>query len=406
MYKEIETKSEKKSTLIKTIGLTFAFALVFIFGLNIGNGKIRAGDSLKLVQNNSNGSLPADLDYSSVESLYDSLKKTYDGDLEETKLMDGIKKGLVEASGDKYTEYLTTKESQEFEESLNGTFSGIGAELSKEENAIVIVAPISGFPAEEAGLRAKDVIIKINDENALDISVSEAVTKIRGPEGTNVKLTIVRDSKEELEFDITRQQIKIPSVEFEVTDDIGYIKISRFAEDTEQLAQKAAEEFKANNVVGIVLDLRNDPGGLLDASVDVSSLWLDRDKVVLEEKRGGETIKTYRSKGGNILGGIPTVVLINEGSASASEITAGALRDHGVAILMGQKSFGKGSVQQVTPLNAGGTLKVTIAKWFTPNGRNINEEGIEPDQKVEITDENLKNKQDPQKDAAFGYLKK
>ncbi len=407
MFKESDVVDVKKRPRwMKTGLITLGVAAVFLLGLYIGNGNIAFG-AINLKKNNQNGSMPANLNYTSVEQLYDALKVSFDGQLNETKLVDGMKKGLVEAAGDQYTEYQNSEKSKEFNESLNGTFSGIGAELSKENNTIVVVAPISGYPAEKAGLKAKDVIVKINDESALDMSVSDAVTKIRGPEGTNVKLKVVRDAKQELEFDITRQKITIPSVEYNVgADNIGYIKISRFAEDTSGLAQKAAEEFKAKNVKGVVLDMRNDPGGLLDASVDVSSLWIDKGKTILEEKRGGEVVKTYKAKGDNILKGIPTVVLINEGSASASEITAGALKDNGVATLIGAKSFGKGSVQQLSDLRGGGVLKVTVARWYTPAGKNIDKEGIEPDQKVEITEENAKNKQDPQKDAAIQFINK
>jgi carboxyl-terminal processing protease len=403
--KKIKNFVKNNSKALIIFSVSFGMAFVFLFGLYVGNGKIALGDSLKMASTATDSNLPADLNYDSVEALYDTLRKNYDGELKEEELIDGIKKGLVDASGDQYTEYLNSKEAEEFESSLNGSFSGIGAELGEENDTIVIVAPISGFPAEKAGIRAKDVLVKINDESALDMSVSDAVTKIRGPEGSKVKLKVVRDGKEELDFEITREQITIPSVEYEITEDnIGYLKISRFSDDTNELAQKAAQEFKNKKVKGVVLDLRNNPGGLLDSSVDISSLWLEKNKIVLEEKRGGETIKTYKSKGNDILGGIPTVVLINEGSASASEITAGALKDNGVADLVGEKSFGKGSVQQVTPLSTGGVLKVTIAKWFTPNGKNINEEGIEPDKKVEITEEDLKNDKDPQKDAAIEIL--
>lgn len=396
---------KNNKSVFKIAGVTFALGLMFIFGLYIGNGRIAVGDSLKLAKTSSNSDLPENLDYDSVEALYDTLRTNFDGELKQEDLIDGIKKGLVESTGDEYTQYMNTKEAEEFESSLNGSFSGIGAELGEEDENIVIVAPISGFPAEKAGLRAKDVLVKINDESALDLSVSDAVTKIRGPEGTKVKLTVVRDNNKELNLEITREQITIPSVESEIINgNIGYLKISRFSEDTEELAKKAAQEFKSKNVKGVVVDLRNNPGGLLDSSVAVSSLWLEKDKTVLEEKRGGETIKTYNATGGDILGGVPTVILINEGSASASEIAAGALKDNGAAKLVGLKSFGKGSVQQVTPLNTGGVLKVTIAKWFTPNGVNINKEGIEPDTKVEISEEDIKNSKDPQKDAAISII--
>lgn len=279
--------------------------------------------------------------------------------------------------------------------------------MSKDNDAIVIIAPISGYPADKAGLKAKDVIVKINDENATNMSVSDAVKKIRGPEGTSVKLKVIRGGTEEKEFTINREKITIPSVESSIdSNNIGYIKISRFAEDTSDLTEKAAQDFKSKNVKGVIVDMRNDPGGLLDAAVDVSSLWLDKNALILQEKRGDQVVKTYKAKGGQLLKGIPTVVLINEGSASASEITAGALRDNKVATLMGVKSFGKGSVQQLADLRGGGVLKVTVAKWYTPAGKNINKEGIEPDTKVELTEENAKNKQDPQKDAAIEYIKK
>ena len=406
VYKEIETKPpKKKSSIYRTVVITFSFAGIFLLGLYIGNGTIQFNDGFSLKKSQQNSQLPDDLNYATVEQLYDALKKSYDGELSEEEIMDGIKAGLVGAAGDTYTEYLNNKEAKEFNESLNGTFSGIGAELSKENEAIVVVSPIAGYPAEKAGLRPKDVIVKINDESALELSVAEAVTKIRGEEGTNVKLTVVRDRKQELEFEITRAKITIPSVEYSIEDNIGYVKVSRYGDDTKELTTKAAQEFKSKNVKGVILDLRSNPGGLLDSAVDMSSLWLNKDSLVLEEKRGGEVVKSFKARGGNILSGIPTVVLIDEGSASASEITAGALKDNGVAVLYGKKTFGKGSVQQLSELRGGGVLKVTIARWYTPAGKNIDKEGIEPDKSIDRTEEDFVNKTDPQKDAAVEYLK-
>jgi carboxyl-terminal processing protease len=237
------------------------------------------------------------------------------------------------------------------------------------------------------------------------MDVDEAVNKIRGQAGTNVRLVIVR-SQEKIELDIKREQITIPSVETKILDgNIGYIKISRFAEDTSELSQKAAEEFKSKNVNGIVLDLRNNPGGYLNAAVDVSCSWLKKDQLVLEEKRGGIVMKDYNCQQTGILNGIKTSVLINEGSASASEITAGALKDNGAATIVGQKSYGKGSVQEMSNMPGGDILKVTVARWFTPSGKNIDKEGISPDQKVDLTEENAKNNQDPQLDKAILMVK-
>lgn len=387
------------------VGAVAAF-VIFTLGVGVGNGSIIIGPDAAF-QRTQNDSLPERLDYSSVDRMYDTLRRNYDGELTIEDLMDGLKSGMARATGDSYTEYLNAEAAEEFDADLSGTFSGIGAELGKEENTVVIVAPIDGYPAQEAGLRPKDVIVEIDGETAYDISVTEAVKRIRGPEGTKVKLKVIRDGSRELNFEITRAQISIPSVESEILEgNIGYLKISRFSEDTSQLAHQAATEFKQKNVSGVVLDLRSNPGGLLDTSVNISSLWLPKGKTVLEEKRGDVVVKTLKSNGNSILEGVPTVVLINEGSASASEITAGALRDHDAATLVGQKSFGKGSVQSLERLTGGGVLKVTIARWFTPNGKNIDKEGIEPDHVVDLTEEDFDADRDPQKDEAVRRLRR
>jgi carboxyl-terminal processing protease len=396
--------SSKSMRFTRIFGMVAAIIIIFGSGVFVGSGRLNRD---LVFRKSVSKDLPANLNYSSVEELYDTLRRSFDGQLSEEELLDGLKQGLASATGDQYTEYLDAKEYEEFSNDLSGTFSGIGAELAKEENYIVIVSPLSGYPAEKAGLQPRDIITEINGESAYNLGVSEAVSKIRGPVNTKVKLKVVRNKSEELEFEITRAQINIASVESEVKEgNIGYIKVSRFAEDTVSLARKAALDLKQKNVKGIVLDLRGDPGGLLDASVDVSSLWLPRGKTVLEEKRDGVVIRTYTSKGNATLEGIPTVVLINEGSASASEIVAGALKDNGAATLIGEKTFGKGSVQSLEDLPGGGVLKVTIARWFTPNGKNIDKEGIEPDQKVELSTEDFKNKRDPQLDAALKFLNK
>ncbi len=394
--------------------------VVFIFalGFGIGRGKISIG-SKKPLQNSIQQNAPANLDYSGVEEVYDTLKDSYDGQLDNEKLLNGLKQGLAKATGDSYTEYLDEESAKEFDDDLSGTFSGIGAELSRENDTIVIIAPIAGFPAEKAGLKPKDIIVEVNDESAYDLTVSEAVKKIRGPAGTKVKLKVVREGQAPIDVEITRETITIPSVESEIlAGNIGYIKISRFGEDTSGLARSAAQKFKTAGVRGVILDMRSNPGGLLESSVDVSSLWL-QNKLVLQEKRGDKVIKTYNSRGTAPLLNIPTAVLINEGSASASEITAGALKDNGAATLIGVKSFGKGSVQQLVDLkkcgnfrlledsddHACGVLKITIARWYTPLGKNIDKEGISPDQEVKRTDEDFRTNRDPQKDAAIQFLK-
>lgn len=399
-------KSKRKLRFnIKMVRNILLVVLIFVAGTWVGTKNPDFFTNLTNEKSVQKNNLPGKLDYSGVEEVYSKLRANYDGQLDVNTLEDGLKKGLVEAAGDPYTEYLNAKESKDFSEELTGSFEGIGAELGKDKQSIVIVSPIAGFPAAKAGLEPKDIISDIDGQSAFNLSIDEAVQKIRGPKGTTVKLGIIRDGKK-LDFTITRAEIKIPSVKSKVVNgNIGVITISRFGDDTVDLTTKYAEELKGKGVKGIVLDLRGNPGGLLDAAVGVSSLWLDNGKTILQEKRGGIVENTYYAKGDPILIGIPTVVLIDDGSASASEITAGALHDNRVATLMGQKSYGKGSVQEVLDLGFGGELKVTVARWYTPNGRNIDKEGIEPDKKVSISDADVAAKRDPQLDAAINSLK-
>lgn len=395
-------KKSAKTKWLRNLEIVIVTAAVFGLGFAFGNGNIKLG-GYKAAQNN----LPEDLDYSSVEKVYDALKESYDGKLDAAKLMDGIKHGLTQASGDPYTDYFSPKEAQNFEEQLNGTFQGIGAELGKDDNNnLIVVSPIAGFPAEKAGLKSKDIIAEVNGASTVNMSVDQAVSKIRGPKGTVVTLKIIRGTTP-ITLKITRDEIKIPSVTSKtLPGNIGYIKISVFSEDSAKLAAEAASGLKQAGVKGVVLDLRGNPGGSLPASVDLSSLWLKKDATVLTERRDGSVIKTYKASGDNPLYGIKTVVLIDGGSASASEITAGALRDNNVATLMGVKSFGKGSVQQIIELGDGSEVKITIARWFRPNGKNIDKQGIEPDTKVERSDDDIKNSKDPQLDAATAQLSK
>lgn len=397
------SQSHKKTpTFVRVSSLVFVGLLVFVLGMGVGTGQIGFSGS-----SGQNQGMPADLDYSSVEGLYDALKKNYDGELDAQKLLDGMKAGLTEAAGDPYTVYLNSEEAKEFQDQLNGTFSGIGAELGQDEdNNLIIVSAIDGFPAQQAGLRSKDIIANINGESTVGMSIDQAVSKIRGPKGTEVELRVVRDKKEDLTFKLTRADITIPSVESEILDgNIGYLQISQFGDDTTRLAAAAAKDFKQKGVKAVVLDLRGNPGGLLDSSIDIASLWLPKGDTILQQKRGDKVTDTAHATGNDILRGIPTVVLINEGSASASEIVAGALKDHGAATLIGTKTYGKGSVQELQKFRGGSELKVTVARWHTPDGQNIDKTGISPDQEVTISDDDYKNDRDPQKDAALKFLR-
>lgn len=386
----------------RVIAALVVVVLIFGLGFNIGNGRIALHSSGVV-----SGNLPTSLNYSSVNQVYQSLKENYDGKLTESQLLDGLKHGLAESTNDPYTEYFTPAEAKSFDSELNNSFSGVGAELGKDaQGDIQVIAPISGTPADKAGLQAKDIIATINGKTTSSMSVDDAVNAIRGKAGTKVTLQVVRGGTQALTFTITRQNIQVPSVTSKVIDgNIGYIQIITFADDTSQLIQKAADSLKAANVKGIVLDLRDNPGGLVDAAVAVSSEWLPENSLIMQEKRGSEVVQSYNATGGDELHGIPTVVLIDGGSASASEITAGALHDNKAAYIIGSKSYGKGVVQQIINFNDGSELKVTIASWYRPDGKNINHLGITPDQTVKLNSGATVDN-DNQLQAAEAYLNK
>lgn len=391
----------KKRTFFKATGGVILVVAVFALGVNIGNGNIHLSK-----KSTSNGSLPARLNYDGVNDVYQALKQNYDGKLTQQQLEDGLKHGLATSTKDPYTVFFTAKEAKDFNDQLNNSFSGIGAQVGQDSDGNVeVIAPIDGLPAQKAGLKAKDLITSINGESTTGMSVDDAVSKIRGPKGTTVKLEVVRNKNTPLEFTITREDINLPSVKTKILDgNIGYIQITSFSNDTVGLIQKAADDMKAKGVKGIILDLRDNPGGLLDASVKVSSLWLPQGTKILDEKAGGTTTDSQSALGGDTLNGIPTVVLINGGSASASEITAGALHDNKAAYIIGEKSYGKGVVQQLINFKDGSQLKVTVASWYRPDGQNINHKGITPDKVVKITEADSTAVTDTQLQAAEAYL--
>jgi carboxyl-terminal processing protease len=401
--KQQEVRQSSRKSVRSVVGTTVIAVAIFFVGVVVGQGNISFGSHRSSV----NPQLPNTLDYSSVDAVYKSLKENYAGKLTVNQLVDGLKEGLADAANDPYTQYFTAKEAQQFDNELNNTFSGIGAELGKDANDnLVVVAPIKGYPAARAGLKAKDIIASVNGKTTQGMSIDQAVTIIRGKKGTTVKLQIIRDSKQ-LDFTITRQDIKLPSVTSKVLDgNIGYIQISTFGDDTAELVNKAAAKFQQAHVKGVVLDLRGNPGGLLPAAVSVSSQWLPEDTLILQEKKGATVVDQFNSQGEHRLVGVPTVVLMNSGSASASEITAGALHDNKAAYIIGEKSFGKGVVQQLINFDDGSELKVTVASWYRPNGQNINKKGIKPDKKVVLTDADAQKGIDTQKNAALDYLKK
>jgi carboxyl-terminal processing protease len=376
--------------------------LAFVFIAGIGylagtfNGQVSGGVNTLLGRSK--------LDLSSVQSTYNAVQDNFDGTIDEAKLIEGANRGLVDALGDQYTTYMNRKESTEFDDSLSGNIGGgIGVELSLRNNLPTVVRVLRDNPAEKAGITVNDVVVAVNGETTENQSTNDIVTKIRGESGTTVKVSVNRDG-EVKEFTLTREQVNNPSVYGSVVDGVGILTVSRFDGETGKLARKLATDFKAAGVKGVVLDLRGNGGGYVTAAQDVGGIWLDG-KVVVTEKRAGKVTEELKTGTNSILNGVPTVVLINASSASASEIVAGALRDHKAATLMGEKSFGKGSVQKLVNLSEGTMLKVTVARWYTPNGLNISEKGITPDTAIERTVEDLNANRDPQLDAAKASFK-
>jgi len=348
---------------------------------------------------------PSSINLNSLQETYNALSANFDGSLDMNKLIAGANKGMVDAAGDDYTVYMTPTESTEYSDSLSGKIGGgIGAEIGLRNKLVTVIRVLAGNPAEKIGLAAGDIIVAINDQSTEGMSVDEAVSKIRGEIGTTVKVTVNRQGETKT-FTITRDNINNPSVDAKIANGIGIMTISRFDEETGALAKKAAQNFKNKSVKGVVLDLRGNGGGFVTAAVDVAGLWLN-DKTVMSERSGGMVRETKKTESQALLDGIPTIVLVNGSSASASEIVAGALQDYKVAKLVGEKTFGKGSVQQLITLNSGAELKVTIARWYTPKGRNITKEGIKPDVAIGISQADVDKGADPQLDKAVQLLGK
>lgn len=340
-----------------------------------------------------------------LDSSYVDLSK-----INSESMLYGAISGMVDSVDDPYTVFMTPEETTEFQENMGGELEGIGAELTIENGELVIVTPFKGSPAETEGLHPGDIVYLIDGERANKMSVFDAIMAIRGAAGTTVSLTIVRDGESEpLVFDIERAKVEIESVQWDVLSgadgkSFGYISIYQFGDKTEDEFQEAVNEIVLANVDGIILDMRNNGGGYLDTAVVVTSEFVaGQNKAVTVKMRDSADNQIYYTTGDASLAGIPMVVLVNTGSASASEIVAGALQDYGTGIIMGEQTFGKGSVQTVEPLSDGSSLRMTVAKWFTPNDRSIDDVGITPD--IAVVDDET-TEADEQLNEAVGYLGK
>ena len=312
-------------------------------------------------------------------------KTSYVEEVDDKKLIESAINGML-VSLDPHSSYLDAQSYKYMNEQTKGKFGGLGIEVTMENGVVKIVSPIDDTPAAKAGLKPGDYMTNIDGEQVIGMSLNDAVDKMRGKVGSKVKLTIRRVGEKPFEVTLKREEVKIQSVKNDIkSGDVAYIRITSFSGDTDKMVEKAIKQAKKElkgNIKGVVLDVRNNPGGLLDQAVNISDLFLDKGEIVSTRSRNEEDTVRYTAKEGDITDGLPIVVMINDGSASASEILAGALQDHKRAIILGEKSFGKGSVQTVVPLGKYGAMRLTTARYYTPSGRSIQATGIIPDVEV------------------------
>lgn len=340
------------------------------------------------------------VDWSPLNEIYSTLSKNYDGEIDEKALIEGAKKGMTESLGDVYTVYMDSEEAKEFNDSLHGEVGGgIGIEFALRNNYPTVIRTLPDNPARKAGILAGDIIYKVNDEEVWELSTDQIAIKTRGEIGTTVKITVIRDNKEKT-FTMTREKINNVSAYIDYDGKTAILTITRFDDDTGDLVTTLAQEALAKNCKKIILDLRNNGGGYVSAAKEVLSLWIDGDKILIQKSKNKKDETTYANRNKAILSGLKTVVLVNNSTASASEIVAGALKDYKKATLVGETTYGKGVVQSLFDVSNNALLKVTVASWYTPLGNSINNTGITPDIEVELTYDDTNNMRDPQLDKA------
>lgn len=404
-----------KSRLIAA-GIFLALALSFGAGLYAGvsdrtHGLVGAA-TVTITSLSGAPQTPADIDAAPLwrawqlleENFVESGASTTEPAAEER--LWGAIKGLTESYGDPYTVFLPPQEAKEFQENVSGSFSGVGMELGSREGVLTVVAPLKGTPAERAGVQSGDAIVAIDGEPSRAMAVDEAVRLIRGERGTAVRLTLERAGRT-IELSIVRDVIVVPILNSYRSGDAFVVELYSFTETSPALFRGALREFFESGLTKLVLDLRGNPGGYLEAAVDMASYFLPvGETVVIEDFAGKQQNNVHRSVGYNVFANkkLSMAILVDEGSASASEILAGALQQHGKGVLIGERTFGKGSVQQLLSLGGGAELKITVARWLTPSGSSISDGGLKPDIAVERTQEDVQNDRDPQMSAATAWL--
>ncbi len=356
-------------------------------------------------QANPNDKLYQKLDLFS--DVLDTLKKEYVDEVKQDEVIDSAINGMLQ-SLDPYSSYMSPEAFQNMNRDTKGEFGGLGIEITMEGGLVKIITPIEGTPADKAGVLAGDYIVKIENKQVKGMTLLDAVKLMRGKVGTNIEITVRRpEVDEELKFNIKRAIIKIREVSAEVKNNIGYIRLRAFNEQSHNQLIKQLKKISNNKIDGYILDLRNNPGGLLSQAIKITETFLDGGEIVSTRGRNKNDIRIYNAKKGDRINNKPLIVLINQGSASASEIVSGALKDHKRAILLGEKSFGKGSVQSIIPLKNRGGLRLTTAKYYLPSGVSIHEKGVEPDITVKRNKDNFKinTKTDNQLNYAINLLK-
>ncbi|HNZ86235.1 MAG TPA: S41 family peptidase [bacterium] len=420
MENEILQNKDLKKTK-KIIFTTILIGISFFLGLLVG---VSNSDNPNFIHGEQKGELKnkkaeapdylsKNVDFKLFWKTWDTIRDKYiDSSVLDSQMFYGALSGLVASLNDPYSIFLPPDTTKAFNEELEGKFEGIGAEIGIKDEKLTIIAPLPNSPAEKSGLQAGDKILAIDQIDTSFMTPSQAAQMIRGDKGTTVTLTIKHGEEKEKDITITRDEIYYESIKTSTgnaqTDkllndkNIAYIKITNFNQDTEALFEKAVQN--AINKKYIILDLRNNPGGFLTTAIKVSSYWVENNIIVKEVSQNKEKIQNFSSNGVAKLKDKKTVILVNQGSASAAEIVAGALQDYGLATIVGETTFGKGSVQDLTKLSDGSSIKLTIAKWLTPNDRAIDQEGIKPDIEIKISDEEYNNNKDPQLDKAIELL--
>lgn len=400
----------------KVFILAAVLFLIAGFGGGIWFSNLQAAQSVPIIREliNQNLNQPREIDFSLFWEVWNALHKKYvdPGKLDMQEMLYGAISGMVDTVGDPYTVFLKPPISQKFQEEISGAFGGVGIEIGKRNNIVTVIAPLKDTPAYKAGVKAGDKVLKVDSKPTADLSIEEVVNIIRGKKGTKVVLTVSTDGNTR-DVELVRDTIKIPSIEWEIVDgQTAYMRIYTFNQNIDSDFEKTAREILKSPARKLIVDLRNNPGGLLDSAINLAGWFLDNGQTVtMEEFRDG-TREEFKSHGNGALKIYPTIILLNGGSASASEILAGALHDNRQTQIVGEKSFGKGSVQELEKFDNGSSLKVTIAKWLTPSGRSITDLGIEPNVEVKLPEnpeegsiEIGKPGKDPQLDRAIELLK-